>query len=228
MKKLIPHKLQPLIFCTLIFFLTSCLGPKKIDKWVAQKYLEVPAPTKKKSDVITITSNMPSMGVKLSTTEKKTSNLLPLIFYWQYDYKNTCTLNSQIAVNNFTATVLNYAGKGLKQKLNGQRIELTIEKIPTRFAIDDKGHIIWVIYVFGWDELSVKPEEKEMVVSYKVFNNDNSQGKSGMITILNSDKGITLGMFQSLKKKTWQYLDQYDVSIKSMSKLIVDKLTLEL
>lgn len=164
------------------------------------------------------------MGDKTSITEMKTSHLLPLIFYWQYDYKNTCSLNPGLPLYNFASTVMSYGGKGLKNKLNGHRIELTVEKILTRFAIDDKGHIIWVIFVFGWDELSVRPEDKEMIGSYKVFNKDNAEAKNGIIDISNSDKGITLGMFQSIKKKTWQYLDQYDLNITIMSKLIVDKL----
>ena len=135
------------IFCAATVLLTSCLGPKKINKWVTQNYSEVPPPTKKKSDIITITSSVNKMGDKLSETEKKTSNVLPLIFYWQYDYKNTCTLNQQIALNNFTSTVLSYSNKGLKQKLNGRHIELNIQKIPTSFAVDDKGHIVWIIFV---------------------------------------------------------------------------------
>jgi hypothetical protein len=209
--------------------LSGCLGPKKINKWVAKQYSEVPPPTKKKSDVISITSSANTMGDKLSETEKKTSNVIPLIFYWQYDYKNTCTLNPQIAVNNFTSTVLSYSNKGLKQKLNGKRIELNIQMIPTSFAIDDKGHIVWVIvYAFSWDKLTVVPEDKDMIVSYKVFNADNTAYKDGTITISNTDKGITLGMFQSLKKKTWQYLDQYDESITTMSKKVIDKIVAEL
>jgi hypothetical protein len=84
---------------------------------------------------------------KPSTTEKNVSHLLPLIFYWQYDYVNTCTLNPNVPVNNYTSTVANYSGHGLKQKLNGNRLELTIEQMPQAFVVDDKGHIIWIIYV---------------------------------------------------------------------------------
>jgi hypothetical protein len=218
-----------IIFCALTILLTGCLGPKKVNKWVAQNYSEVPPPTKKKSDVISITSGFPSMGDKLSETQKKTSNVLPLIIYWQYDYKNTCMLNPQIAVNNFTSTVLSYSNRGLKQKLNGRHIELNIQKIPNSFAIDDKGHIVWVVlYAFSWDKLTVVPEDKDMIVSYKVFNADNTAYKNGTVTISNTDKGITLGMFQSLKRKTWQYLEQYDGSITSMSKIVVDKIAAEL
>ena len=221
-------KKQSLLFCLLIVPFSSCLGPKKLNKWVAQQYGAVPVPSKKKNDGIVISSTIPTMGDQLSNTENKTSQVLPLIFYWQWDYKNTCTLYPQIEINNFTNTVLTYSNKGLKQKLNGGHIELVIEKIPTTFALDDKGHLIWLIYTFGWEFLSVKPEDKDMIVSYKLFGRDNSPLKSGRISITNSDKGVSIGKFQSMKKKTFQYLDQYNESITLMSKTIVDKIIVEL
>ena len=220
--------MKPCLVCAAIICLCGCLGPKKINKWVAQNY-EDAMPTRKKSDVITITSSLNSMGDVLSETQKKTSHVLPLLFYWQYDYKNTTTLNPQIGINNFTSTVFSYSNKALKQKLNGRKLELNIEKMPTNFAIDDKGHIVWVVlYAFSWDVLTVQPEDHEMVVSYKILNQDNSSYKTGTVEISNTDKGLTLGMFQSLKKKTFQCFDQYDASITSMSKMVVDKIAAEL
>jgi len=215
--------------CLAACILTSCLGPKKIDKWVAKQY-EGSFPTKpqKKSDIITVKSNLSFAGDHISATEKNTGHLLPLLFYWQWDHKNTCTLNPQIAVNNFTKTVLTYANKGLKQKLQGQRIELAIDKVPNTFAIDDKGHIIWLIYAFEWHVVSVQPENKDMVVSYRVFSTDNTEIKKGVITVADTNKKLFLKMYQSLKKRTWQYLDQYDASITSMSKQVIDKLVTEL
>lgn len=217
------------VVCLAAFVLTSCLGPKKIDKWVAQQYEgSFSAKPPKKTDMITVTSNLPFAGDHISTTEKNTSHMLPLLFYWQWDYKNTCTLNPQIPVNNFTKTVLTYSNKGLKQKLKGQRIELTVDKIPNTFAIDDKGHMIWVIYTFGWDVISFQPENKELIVSYKLFTADNTEIKKGVITVADSNKKLFLKRYQSIKKRTWQYLDQYDANIAAMSKQVVDKLVAEL
>jgi hypothetical protein len=231
MRKSVPF-VDSLFSIVLIFFflilLTGCLGPKKIDKWVAEKYIEPPAPQKKKHDQIVILSNQHFAGAELSTTVKKTSNMLPLIVYWQFDYKNTCTLNPVIAINIFTNTVLSYGNHGLQQKLNGQRIELTIEKIPTKFAIDDKGHLIFLILAYSWDYLTILPEERDFVVSYKVFDTNNQQMKKGEVMLTGSDKPIDVQMFQSLKKKTWAFLDQYDAGIAALSKHVVDKIVSEL
>ncbi|HET7003259.1 MAG TPA: hypothetical protein VFI33_18175 [Puia sp.] len=230
------RKLSPVVFSSvsLILFycfltlLTSCLGPKKIDKWVAEKYFELPPPPKKKHDQILISSSQTFAGTQLSSTVKKTSNMVPLIVYWQFDYKNTCTLNPVIAENIFTTTVLSYGSHGMQQKLNGQRIELTIRKIPTKFAIDDKGHLIFLIYAYSWDYLTILPEERDFTVSYKVFDTHNQQTKTGEVTLTGSDKAIDVHMFQSLKKKTWAFLDQYDAGIAVMSKHVVDKIVAEL
>jgi hypothetical protein len=216
-----------LLFCLLIL-LTGCLGPKKIDKWVAAKYIELPASSKKKHDQILISTNQTFVGTQMSTTVKNTSNMVQLIVYWQFDYKNTCTLNPIIAENIFTNTVLSYGSHGMQHKLNDQRIELTIEKIPTKFAIDDKGHLIFLIYAYSWDYLTILPEERDFIVSYKVFDTNNQQMKKGQVTLTGSDKAIDVHMFQSLKKKTWSFLDQYDAGIAVMSKHVIDKIVAEL
>src|SRR5947209_1696202 len=220
-----------LLFAVSVFLLSSCLGPHKIDKWVAKKYDgSLPAPSRKKADYLTVTSPVtPASGEHLSTTTKRTSNVLPLLFYWQWDYKNTCMLNEKLPLNDFSSAVYGYANsKGLRQKLQGQTIELTVQKLPNTFAIDDKGHLIWVLlYAFGWDNLSIQPMDNELVVSYKVFEN-NAEAKKGVITVRNPDKGLQVKMFQSLKRKTWEYLDQYDAAITQMSKKVVDQLMAEL
>ena len=218
------------LFGVSILLLSGCLGPNKINKWVTRHYKDAAPPVAAKAnDVITVKTSLIPVDDKLSHTEKKTSHFLPLLFYWQWDYKNTCTLNPTIPINNFTSTVESYSGRrGLKQKLHGQRLELSVEQMPNTFAVDDKGHVIWVIYAFTWDVLTVQPERTDLVVSYRLLQADGTEVKKGVITIRNNDKGIVLQMFQSLKKKTGQYLDQYDEQVTAMSKAVVDKLLTEL
>jgi hypothetical protein len=207
--------------------LTGCLGPNKVNKWVNTHYRESSTP-KMKNDYLSIASSLPVTDPVASVTTKQTKNFLPLLFYWQYDYINTCTLNPSIPIHAFSTAVLQYAGtKGLKQKLNGRKIELVVDSIPHVFILNDKGHLIWVIYAFGWDDLSFKPDTKEMIVSYKITQ-DNTEIKTGIITIPNTDKQLDVRYMQSLKKAADQYLDQYDENIKSLSRKVVDKLMAEL
>lgn len=219
-------KMNAILFIVSSLFLTSCLTSKKVDKQVAKQYTDNQQIQKKKqNDIISVTSSLSSGNNQISTTETKTSNVLPLLVYWSWNYKNTCTLNPQIAVNNFTTTVL--ANKGLRAKLNGQKLELSVEKIPNKFIIDDKAHLIFVIYAFGWDNVSIQTENTDMVVSYRVLK-DNIEIKKGIITIPYDSDKMNLGMFKSWKRATSEYLDQYNANITSMSKLLVEKLVKEI
>jgi hypothetical protein len=94
--------------------------------------------------------------------------------------------------------------------------------------LDDKGHVIWIIYAVTWEYISIQPKVNEMVVSYKIIGNDNVETKTGVISIPNPDKGVNLKAFQSIKKMTWQYLEDYDANITAMSKKLIDKLAAEL
>jgi len=210
-----------------ILLLSGCLTSQKIDKYVGTKFNnELPKPDKKTSD-ISITSAVSFNSDNISATETKTSHMLPLLFYWQWDYKNTCTLNPAIPVNTFRKAFLSQANKGLNQKLNGQKLELTLEELPHAFAFDDKAHMVWVIYAFGWDKISVQPDVKDMVVSYKVLQNG-SVTKSGRITIKNNEKNRGLRFFQSWKSAISEYLEQYNDDMTAMGRSCATQLSQEL
>ncbi len=209
--------------------LTSCLGPRKIDKWVAKHYQDQPIDAPKhKSEQITFISKLPSMGALPSQTEKSRSYMLPLLFYWHYDYSWSCTLNPDLPVNNFESAVIANAGHGLKQKLGANHLELTIQQLPHAFMLDDNGHIIWVIYAFGWEVITVKPQPTDMVIGYRLLNANNEEVKTGTITIADPNRTKPLKWFHSLKNTTWQYLEQYDANTAAMSKSVVNKLVTEL
>jgi hypothetical protein len=207
--------------------LASCLNPHMINKWVVHHYQpEATEPVKRKNEQIVIVSKLHEMGLHPSETEKKWSHVLPLIVYWHFDYRNTCTLNPQIAVNNFGSSVSAYGGSRLKAKMNGRHLELTIEQIPNVFLLDDKG---WLVFpVFGVETLSIQPTVMDLIVSYRLFDSNNTEVKTGTISIGDPDKAVGLKMFHSLKKMTWEYLDHYDGNITSMSRRFIDKLAAEL
>lgn len=221
------HKISIKVLMLCITLFTGCLTAKKLDKHLAKKYTDIPEPRKNKpEDMITISTTLaPSNKISYSVT--KTSKVLPLLLYWQWKYDNTCTLNPQIPINNFSSTVLSQANKGLKQKLNGQKLELSVNEIPNQFTINDKAHLIFVIYAFGWDIVTIKAINSNLVVSYRIIK-ENTETKKGTITIAYPNDKVALGMFKSWKVATEQYLDSYDANITAMSKLFVEKLMKDL
>lgn len=209
--------------------LSGCLTSRKIDKFVAKEYgNRLPPLSRQKNKDIHITSAIPANAGQISHTIAKTSQMLPLLFYWQWDYKMTCTLNPAIPIHYFTNTVFSRARRDLNQKLDGRRLELHIEQLPNIFSWDDKAHFVWVIlYGFGWDKVSIQPGVKDMIVSYKLLQNDQVL-KSGEITIPDNEGNRRVRMFQSWKNATAGYIAQYNHDIPEMTRLLVRKLAKEL
>lgn len=209
----------------LAVILSGCLNPHMVNRWVAHHYSpDMLQPARQNNSEIVITSKLPDIGSQPSATEKKWSHVIPAIVYWHFDYQNRCSLNPQLAVNRFTTAISTYGGK-LKRKLNGRRLELTIQQLPTVFLVDDRGYMIFPIYSVEW--LSIQPTVTDLLVSYRVLDGG-AEVKSGSIRVADPESVVGLKMWHSLKKLTWQYLDQHDDNLTVMSRSFVDKLASEL
>ncbi len=220
------RQLNTVVIVLLTATLFSCLNPHMINRWVAHHYSpDALEPARQKNNQIVITSKLPDMGPQPSTTEKKWTHVIPAVVYWHIDYQNICSLNPQIAINRFTAAISTYGGK-LKAKLNGGHLELTIQQMPTVFLVDDRGYMIFPIYSVEW--LSIQPTITDMVVSYRLLDDHNADVKTGSISIADPEVAVGLKMWHSLKKMTWEYLDQHDDNVTAMSRKFVDKLVAEL
>ena len=216
------------LFIASSVILTSCLTAKKVDKEVAKQYGEISQPKKKQAnDNIFITSSLITSDSKISTSETKTSHVLPFIIYNQWNYTNTCTINPQIPINNFISTVQTTSNKKLRDIISGLKLELSVDKIPNIFAIDDKAHLIFLGYAFGWDNVSIMSDKIDMVVTYKL-SNDGLETKKGTITIPYIYDKQKLGMFKNWKNATIEFLEQYNLNITEMSKSFVQKLVTEI
>src|SRR3982751_313385 len=123
-------------FC-LLASLCSCLTSQKMDAYVSGQYGDqLPKQNKKMKSDIVVNSAIASREKYISTTVSKTTHVLPLVVYWEFDYRHTCNLNPEIPVSAF-ANALNSMAAKISQKLNGQRLELTVEQTPSAFAIVD-------------------------------------------------------------------------------------------
>ena len=228
MKTFHQNFLLPVLLLLCITMLGSCLTPKKMDKYVAEQYgNKIPKQNKNKKADISVTSTLISRTNDISITTKKTSNFLPLIVYWQADYRHICTLNSSIAVNNFSNAVNTMTNKALSDKLAGQRLELTVEQIPTAFALVDKARMIWLLYAISWEKVYMEPDFKDLVVSYKLIQND-STVKTGKISVKGDAQNKGLHFFQSWKSATSEYLVNYNTNLQAMSKAFMNQLSEEL
>jgi hypothetical protein len=215
------------LFASMIF-LSSCLTSKKMDAFISDQYNnEIPKVNKRKQAAdITFSSALPSATADISTTESHTK-VLPLIVYWVIDDRHTCSLNSGIAAADFANEVNKLANKGLNQKLDGEKLELTVEQAPATFALVDKTHAIWLIYAIHWDKVYIEPQAKDLVVSYKLLKNDSTL-KTGLITIKNTENNKNLRFFQSWKSAISEHLADYDTNVSAMTNQFVDQLMQQL
>ncbi len=218
------------IFLTTLLFslaLSGCLTAKKLDKFVAAQYEnELPKPAKKKKADIEITSTVPPTVQSISSTVHKTDKFLPLLFYWKYIHRQSCSLNPAIGVTNFTNAVNTVATKALTDKLHGRKLELTIEQIPSAFSLVAKENMIWLVYAVSWQKIYIEPEAKDLVVAYRVIGEGG--GKAGKITVRNGEKNKGLRFFQSWKSATGEYLAEYNSNFTTMAKSFVSQLANEL
>jgi len=216
------------ILLSSIVFLSSCLTSKKMDAYISEQYNnEIPRVNKRKQPAeIEYTSALPATPSTVSATESHTK-ILPLIVYWNIEERQTCTLNSSIAAANFENTINKIASKGLNEKLNGNKLELTIQQVPSSFALVDKTHAIWLVYAIQWEKVYIEPQPGDLVVSYKLMRNDSTL-KTGLITVKNTERNKNLRFFQSWKSAITEHLADYDNDVSAMTTQFVNQLIQEL
>ena len=200
-----------------------------MNKWIASEYGETIELNSKKSDYFTITSPLITTDDKASTSTKRTKSFLPLLLYWKWDYELSGTLNPKIPINLFTSTFTSYGNsKGLKLKLDGAKLELAVNKVPVSFSFNDDNKLFFLLLFYVHiNKLYYAPQKSDMEISYKLLKN-NSQNKSGVLTIPDANKIQKIRFLQSAKKAAQEYMQQYDDNIKAMAKAAVDKLIAEL
>ena len=220
---------RSIILFSVVFLLAGCLSSRKLDGFVAGQFNnELPKPDKKKNPDISVASSIQFESGDISSSSKKTTNFLPLLLYWQYDYRHTCKLNPAIGVNYFRKTLMLQANKGLNQKLNGRQLELSVDQVPGAFSLTDKGRIIFlVIYAIQWHKIYIEADNKHLIVSYKLLDKG-VPVKTGKINVKSIVKDQKIRFFQSWKSATSEHLGQYNVDVAEMTRNFVNKLVLEL
>jgi hypothetical protein len=221
MKKIINY-----IFIAVLF--SSCVFPKRMDRDIAKFESSFTTKLKTSDYIILKTSGFPKNDTP-SVSEKGPKKLLPLLVYWHSEETIITSLNPYIGLVNMNSTILQYANKkGLREKLNGQKIELTVDKMPTMFTLVDKYYLIFLgLYYVDWQKVYITPHKQDLIINYRILNGA-TEAKKGTITVDDPLQPRSLKFLQATRKMTWGYLEEYDNIIKDMSKQFVDKLLLEI
>jgi hypothetical protein len=209
-----------------INFLTSCIGTKRFNGFVEPKFQKAQ-----------ITSTNENLTFDLSGLENKTNSItstqiksqfIPAILYWQWNNTIKCEVNPVIIGQTIREDFLKFADSlKIQEKLQARKLEIKLENVPNSFVYTFKGFTVILIIAYTVNATeAIFPEQQDMVLSYKLTQND-STIKEGKLTTSNKDQPIK-NVWKSTKKFTWIYIDQFKKNNKLMTKKIVEQLLTEL
>ena len=221
-----------LIVFSLLILLTSCLGEKKYADFVYNKYnsqTQAADLTKDAPDYISV--NTDSSINKLDTlvvAKKLKSQFIPAILYWQWENTIRCELDPKISIRTFNKYLFSYADSAnLKERLNGQKLELSINDLPNSFVYTHKGNSIILLIAYTVNDTeAIIPENKDVKISYRLVK-DNIETKKGTLLIPDETQAMQ-NIWKSTQKFTWSYMSQYDNNLQKLSKNVIDKILTEI
>ncbi len=229
MKKLIIAPIRfsiPAILLPLLVVIILCSCATQFDKMISRYYNhELPVLDKKKKNEIQVHPAASNMPAGISLTQPQKIHFVPIVLYWKWDGKRLTTLNSTIPSVYFTNTASSYTNKRLLDKIAGKKLELSIDKTPVSFILNDKERMIFPL--FGWQQLWFSPDQNNLVVSYKLSSGGNIE-KSGTVEVKSIFSSQPLHYLESGRKAIAKYLDDFEANMKIMSKDIMNKLADEL
>ena len=205
-----------LILAVFLIALSSCIGTKRYSRYLNEGY---------KSSIDTFNLNNPDITFKqnsaivdtLVTAKNKKSQFIPAIVIWQWEKSISATLPEKHQASKIQSYLERYADSlHLAEKLNGRKLEITIESAPANFIYTNKGFVLYlfVAYVTKMQE-SIQPEFSDLRLSYKLTND--SEVKKGELTVLDRNEPAK-NIWKSTKKFTWKYLSNYENNVRLMSK----------
>lgn len=207
--------------------LYSCDSTKKYANFVNLKYAQQNLKINNNS-YIEYDSISNKSNDSVAKAEKVKSLLIPALIYWKWDNSVRCELSSQqtnfIIKNNFQ----NIADSlKIKEKLNGQKLIISIEAVPRAFVYTNSGYVIFLLFAYSAGFLeAITPENEKLILSYQVVKGT-TKTKSGRIELMHSDLPMK-NLMKSKKKFIWEYLDQYESNMKDLSRLSIEKIYNEL
>lgn len=218
------------LFVSSSALLTGCLTPKKMDQWIGQKYGSTAATFKPKAT--NGVSFYPHDTVKnqpVAHSERLKTKIIPAFFYWQWNYTISSELRQSVAMTQVRSGMMAQINSAaLRKQLNGHTLELNVTGVPHSFLLRNRGHLIYaLLFYVKWERTWIKPGNEDLVIEYRLKNGE-TEVKSGTVRVAAIDPDMSLKMFQSVKKLTWQYLDQYDANAKVIGRMAMNQIISEL
>lgn len=175
-------------------FLISC-STKKLNQSVAKyyPYYEDYA-TSDSTDLVVVKPNKKFIATQQSSYVRQVKNVfIPAILFWKWNRLYKCDLDKKQELQKLCSDIKADCYKyKLDSVLIDQKLELTIEEIPTSFAYQDKGFTF--IYLYGYfykyTKITFPMIKENLVVTYKLYSKNNLI-KEGTISIADNRIGVS-------------------------------------
>jgi hypothetical protein len=218
------RKIVILILATASLY--SCISTQELESFVYMKYAQQ-SQTMRNNDYMeydNIKLNEMDSSVK---TKKLKARFIPAIIVYEWNTTIKCDLSKKQSFLTFNNYFQYYADSlNIKEKLNGQKLIISIDSIPDTFVYINEGYIENIFSAYVDASEGIYPENEKLIFSYRVVQGSNTT-KSGRIEMRNVDAPL-LNAWKSTKKLTWLYLDRYENNLRYNSRLAIEQLNSEL
>jgi hypothetical protein len=208
---------------------TGCLSTRRAGRIINERLQERPTPAAEvKKDYLDVRSSELVWLDTLARTRTMRSWCVPAIFYWGWGKTISCDLNPSVPTDILTAGILQLADSvDLRTRLDGARLELTIEHMPSRFIYHSEMTTVYLVlaYVTTASE-TLRPDGEDLVVTWTTYR-DTGMVKTGTITITEQDPGAG-NVFRSTRHFLRAYVDQYKDHVHRMGGQMMEQLLMEL
>ncbi len=215
---------KTLLILITIIALTGCVSTKTYSSYVTQKLeQQIHAPDIQDKNISFDFSKLEVLDNSVEA-EKSKSFFIPAILYWGWENTIQCKINPNLIEKSFKLTFLHCADSiGLLNNLEGKKLEISIEAMPTSFMYTNQGNAIIFIIAYTVSELeAIYPQRENLVINYKLIK-DEQTIKSGKLAAINNDQPIK-NIWKSTKQFTWLYIDQFNNNTKMLTNDIVQQL----
>lgn len=217
-----------LLFFAIIFLLPACVSPKRYAGFIRENYKNRDFSIVHPVADIQLRSDSLVLFDSIAKVRKGETYFIPAIIYWGIKQSFYCELNPKIPINIFSKVCKKYADSlNFNGKLNGQRLEISINALPSRFIYKQSEDVLFLLIAgFTLSKQVILPYNNNLELTYKLYNGS-EVARTGHITAIDINKPVA-NNWKSTKKMTLYYLGLYERNMRKLSEQCMVKLAREL
>lgn len=217
-------KIARLFILILLAPLAACNHSQKLTKFAKERLLTYKPVSPAENNLILIKANGLDHQDSLVTFKQVKSQFIPALLFWKYDYRYHAELQQKWVSDLFISDILEYSESlNLISKLQGKKLELSIERIPHSFAFVHQETVVILIFSYiTQGGVFYVSEPQDLKITYNLIGEKGVE-KTGQLFVPNGTKSIQ-NILKSTKKFTWEYIDTYRQNCREMSKVAVKML----